>query len=111
MIRVAVELDRRGLLSALQAEGHAAALTESGSVPCAAVSALVRTAARLIEAREGLEHSGGAPAPGRLSLQVGRTERRQRRWLLGVTDYLLAGLRDVEREYPAECSVEIRTKE
>lgn len=111
MVRVALELDETGLLSSVKAEGHAGALRESGSVPCAAVSALLRTAARLIEARDGVEYEGGAPSAGFLSLRVGPVRRRQRRWLKGVGDYLIAGLRDVEREYPDECRVEIRTKE
>lgn len=106
-----MELDSRGLLRSLAADGHAAMLQESGSIPCAAVSALAGTAARLIEARQGIIHSGGAPAAGSLKLTVHSAARRERRWLQGITDFVVAGLQDVEREYPAECRVEIRTKE
>lgn len=111
MIRVRLELDAHGLLSSLETEGHAAVLSGSESVPCAAVSALVRTAARLIEAREGVEHRGGAPSPGSMSIRIQRVPRRQRSWLLGVTDYLVAGVQDVERDYPDDCRVDIRVKE
>jgi uncharacterized protein YsxB (DUF464 family) len=111
VIRIVVELDNRGLLRSLAADGHAAMLQESGSIPCAAVSALVGTAARLIEARDGIVHSGGASAAGSLNLTIHSAGRRERPWLQGVTDYVVAGLQDVEREYPAECRVEIRTKE
>ncbi len=111
MIRVRLELDAYGLLSSLETEGHAAVLTGAESVACAAVSALVRTAARLIEAREGVEHRGEAPSDGYLSIRVYRVPRRHRRWLLGVTDYLVAGVQDVERDYPDDCRVDIRVKE
>lgn len=111
MIRVRLQLDRNGLLASCTAEGHAAVLAESGSIPCAAASTLLRTAGRLIEARKGVDHSGEAPAEGRMSLRIERCARGQRAWLRGVTDYLLAGMQDLEREYPDECRVEIRVKE
>lgn len=107
MIRIRLELDTHGLLSSLETEGHAVASSGGESVACAAVSALVRTAARLIEARQGVDYHGGAPSAGSLSIRVKHVPKRQRRWLLGVTDYLVAGVQDVERDYPDDCKVDI----
>ena len=108
MISVRVVL-RRGGLRFLRSEGHAVDSGE-GSVPCAAVSALVGAASRALINAEGCQVDGSAPDPGYLELQVLRVRPGKGRWLRGVTDVLLKGLKDVGREFPGAVHLVIEEK-
>lgn len=108
MITVRVVL-ARGRLHALSSEGHAID-TGQGSVPCAAVSALLGGVARLLADSSGCTVDGRAPEPGRLELELKRLRPGARRWYRGVTDLLLQGLRDVAREYPGEMQLTVEEK-
>lgn len=94
----------------VRVSGHSQ--TDSGgmSVACAAVSALVRTAGRLIEADSTISSRGGAESTGELLLDIEYSDQH-RKWLRGVTDFLVIGLKDVERDYPQECRVELEIQE
>ncbi len=80
--------------------------TEYPNLSCAAVTVLLRTAARTA-AGAGLAEGGGADRPGAMRLRVGRAAQGQRDWLRGVTDTLLRGLADVAAEAPGEIEVRI----
>ncbi|MFW6250104.1 MAG: ribosomal-processing cysteine protease Prp [Alkalispirochaetaceae bacterium] len=108
MIALRVELDR-GRLLRLRSEGHAVAGDE-GSVPCAAVSALIGSASRSLVGVRGCDVDGSAPEPGKLELRVLRVLPWRRRWLRGVTDLLVQGLRDVAEEYPGAVQLIIEEK-
>jgi len=43
-------------------------------------------------------------------LQLNRVPEGIRDWLRGVTDFLLAGLRDIQEEYPQSLQIVIRGK-
>jgi len=92
-------------------EGHAVRGDSGNSVPCAAVSALTGSAARLISSNDGICCSGGADAPGKMVLNIEKVEERCIEWLQGITDFLVIGLKEVEREYPTECSVVMNIQE
>lgn len=101
MIRVHVRL-RGGRLFQVKAEGHAESGRKGSSIVCAAVTVLLRTAARTIGGRTGIASTAGAAGPGDLGFRVDRCEAESEPWLSGVTDFLLQGLRDVAAEYPDE---------
>ena len=112
MIRVRLVSDTGMCLVHLTVTGHAA-IEDGGtvSVACAAVSAIVRTAARLIEMRPGVDSDGSAEKAGRLEIAIRGYPPAQREWLRGVSDFLIVGLKDVERDYPEECEVVLTVQE
>lgn len=108
MITVRVVLSR-GRLHSLNSEGHAVQ-GEEGSVPCAAVSALLGAVGRLLLHSSGCTVDGSAPGPGRFALELKRLRPGLGRWYRGVTDTLLQGLRDVAREYPGAIQLIVEEK-
>ncbi|MCX7029943.1 MAG: ribosomal-processing cysteine protease Prp [Spirochaetes bacterium] len=104
-MKVTLELDSDGCLAGFSADGHAGG-APGANLPCAAVTVLLRTAARTAAAA-GLAAGGGADAPGAMRLQVNRAAEGRRDWLRGVTDTLLRGLADVAAEAPGEVEVRI----
>ena len=95
-----------GCLSELRVCGHALRSTYRVSVVCAAVTALVRSAADAAVTHQppgpdGFDVSGAAPEPGVLVLRVGNPDA-DADWLRGLTDVLLAGLSRTAREAPNE---------
>lgn len=108
MISVRVAL-RRGRLRSLRSEGHAIDGGE-GSVPCAAVSALLGAASRALINAEGCRVDGSAPDPGFLEVTVEQVRLGKGRWLRGVTDVLVQGLQDVAREFPGAVQLVIEEK-
>ena len=111
MIEVQLLLDTSMCVSRLTTDGHAVRSAGKDSIPCAAVSSLVRTAARLVEGHTGIDSSGAAPQPGSLELRLDRVDAESRNWLRGVTDYLVVGLKDIEADYPDDCSIVLKTQE
>ncbi len=83
------------------------------STACAAVSSLVRTAARLVAERPALRVQGSAPSAGEIAFELQPIEglaETERLWLAGVTEFLVGGLRDVATDYPRELLLKIETK-
>jgi len=111
VIEVAVVLhSRHSTLERVEVHGHSG---EAGnSVVCAAVSVLARTAAHTVEEYGKFRVDGDADSPGNLRFSVAQTEGTGSGdfiWLMGVTDNFLTGIRDVEREHPEECAMEVLT--
>jgi uncharacterized protein YsxB (DUF464 family) len=114
VITVQLRLDGRGCLKNLVAAGHSLALSESTlasdgtNLPCAAVSVLVRTAARVVGTEGRIDAEGKAGERGRLDLIIEKYPDELAGWLRGVTDTLVRGLSDVSAEYPGEVAIDIR---
>jgi uncharacterized protein YsxB (DUF464 family) len=116
VIRCLVHLDSGGCLEGFEASGHA--LRESEPIRdggeldlvCAAVTTLLRTASRMLYRHPDIEADGTAPETGSMFLSVRRIPGNLRWWLGGVTDFLLAGLRDIEAEHPQSLQLVIRRK-
>jgi uncharacterized protein YsxB (DUF464 family) len=102
LVRVTVELFPDGCLASFRAEGHAEGGSHGANLACAAVTQLLRTAARLLCSVHGLVKTGGADTPGEMHIELSRDFTTDREWLRGVTDFLLRGIRDLEAEFPAE---------
>lgn len=111
MIRIFLLLNSRRCLTELTVQGHAAKGERESSIPCAAVSALTGTVARLIDTCDGIISNGSAAKPGEMQIRIKEIEEKSNEWLQGVTDFLVFGLKEVEREYPRECSVLMKIQE
>ncbi len=98
---------RRGVLHVITADGHAVDRTSAANIPCAAVSTLLRTAARLLDLEEGVAIDGTAESPGNFKLQVRSVVSGKHQWLEGVTDYLVIGLKTIEQDYPDEIVLDL----
>lgn len=103
-MKVTLELDAHGCLAGFTADGHTGG-ARGANVTCAAVSVLLRTAARTVAAA-GLAADGGADGPGAMRLRVGPVAAERRDWLRGVTDTLRRGLADTAAEAAGE--IELR---
>jgi uncharacterized protein YsxB (DUF464 family) len=116
VIRCLIRLDPAGYLEGFESSGHGLQGTPSGArgagldLVCAAVTTLLRTASRMLYQHPELDVEGGAPGPGVMHLSVRKVPERLRPWLEGVTDFLLAGLRDIESEHPQGLQITVRRK-
>ncbi len=109
MIEVSLVLNQaHSTVEEVTVRGHSG--NAGSSVVCAAVTALARTAARTVEGYGKFLIEGGAESPGTLHFKIAGEDAADTGdyiWLMGVTDYLTRGIRDIEQEHPAECKMEI----
>lgn len=104
-MEVKVSFGPDGVLSRVDARGHAG-LEPAGCNPaCAAATVLLRTAYETLSTTPGVEASGEAPSPGTLHFTVVRYPAVSVQRLRGIGDFLLVGLSSVEREYPGKVHV------
>ncbi len=109
MIRISLDFTRDGLLRRLEAKGHGGLGSTGSDIVCAAVTSMVRTAAQIIERMPGTEMSGGAEKPGDLRFEIERVSERRESYLQAVGDFVVLGLKSIERDYPDQCHVEMNT--
>jgi hypothetical protein len=107
VIRLSLRLRADGCLAGFAASGHAGAGPKGRDPVCAAVTVLLRTAARLLAERPELQAGGGSPAEGVMRLELQPPPAGSREWVLGVTDTLLTGLRDLDREFPGRLKLDV----
>lgn len=108
MIEIRVRLDKLGCLQAFRAGGHARAARAGEDIVCAAVTVLLRTCAQLLSATPAAVSR--APKPGELALVLGSVPPERVEWLRGITDFLLAGIKSLQNEYPDRVTVKINGK-
>ncbi|MFP4562575.1 MAG: ribosomal-processing cysteine protease Prp [Spirochaetia bacterium] len=109
-----IEVDllvRDGRVVRVTSRGHAAGSPSGGNILCAAVSILLRSFARVIEDAPGMESEGCALEPGVLDLTVRLIGKDNEEWFAGLSDFLMRGLSDLEREYPEELRIYITSVE
>lgn len=99
MVRIQAET-AGGCLRRLSISGHGPATREGASLPCGIVSALGRTAARMLEKQNEIQWSGDAPEPGALWIVIENIPEGLIRRMEGITDFLLAGFGDVADDFP-----------
>lgn len=107
MINVTLVRSEEGLVLGCRAEGHAGFGKKGYDLVCAAVTVLIRTAARTMESRDRVVLEGTAPEPGLAGFRLVAFDRYDKDWLLGLGDGLMTGLLDIQEEYPGFCQVEI----
>ncbi|AHC14835.1 ribosomal-processing cysteine protease Prp [Salinispira pacifica] len=103
MIRCIVEADN-GMLRVLHSSGHGDVDNRDArvSISCAAVSTLLRTAGVLLETSEQVMIELKKFQPGEIDLRVKHVDEKAEQWLRGLTDMLIRGLEDVQRDFPAQ---------
>ncbi len=106
MIVVAVVFDGDGIIECVSVSGHALGLEKGGNIVCAAVTVLVRTAARVLEALPGVQVSGGPGERGEFELCIDGVDKRKAGYVKAVGDYLLRGIKDLRDEFPGDCTIE-----
>lgn len=106
MIRIEVQLSAGGNLKGLRASGHAEG-PAGNNVPCAAVSFLLRSAARYF-VEEGFLRDGDAPEAGSLEFRLLDPDGSGMERLRGAGGLLLRGLSDLGREYPQDVELDMR---
>ena len=106
MIVITVVFDRDGRIGSVSVSGHALGLEKGGNIVCAAVTVLVRTAARLLETVPGVQVSGGAGDRGEFELHIDDVDSRRTEYIKAVGDYLVKGIKDLRDEFPGDCTLE-----
>ena len=104
-MEVKVSFGPDGVLSRVDARGHAGSEPSGSNPACAAATILLRTAYETLSSTSGVEASGEAPSPGMLHFVVKRYPADAVQRLRGIGDYLLVGLSGIEREYPGKVHV------
>ena len=100
MIRASLDFASGGILASCQVCGHAVGKAPGENVLCAAVSVLLRTAARTLEQHPDIAISGEASEPGNFWFKIESWPPEQKGWLKGLSDFLVTGFRDLKEEYP-----------
>ena len=109
VLHVRLELSKDGLLKRFDAQGHAG--DDLGkNVACAAATVLLRTAGRECAAR-GIVARGNAARPGEMAMVLKDRGEDRGEWLRGVTDFLVRGMSDLEREFPDRVVLCVETTE
>ena len=104
-MEVKVSFGSNGILSRVEARGHAGSEPSGSNPACAAATILLRTAYETLSSIAGVEASGEAPSPGILHFVVKHYPAESVQRLRGIGDFLLVGLSGVEREYPGKVHV------
>ena len=107
MIAIEAVLDECGILRSCTASGHAGAGKTGTDIVCAAVSVLMRTAARTLSNRKGITIRCDAPDPGFLNLEAVYTAEGKD-FLFAAGEFLIEGLGSVAGEFPQNCTLLIR---
>jgi hypothetical protein len=107
VIRLSLRLRADGCLCGFSASGHAGAGPRGRDPVCAAVTVLLRTTARLLSAQPDLKVSGQAPEEGEMRLELAPPPAKRKEWVRGVTATLVAGLADLDREFPGRLKLEV----
>lgn len=103
MIKVDIEVDERGCIKSLSASGHAGFARKGKDIVCAAASILIDTTAKMVDKTDGAKViCSKEQARGNVFFTVettgGNSETEGR--LRYAADFLIAGLKKVESEYP-----------
>ncbi len=93
-------IEADGLLLEFEAEGHAGVGDRGFDIVCAAFTVLARTAYDALSRLPGARVEGAAPEPGSLDFRVESMPGQARERAIGMSAYLLEGLRGLEREFP-----------
>jgi uncharacterized protein YsxB (DUF464 family) len=109
LIEIEALVDQAGLLRACKAAGHAGTGRAGTDIVCAAVSVLTRTAIRTLSNRKGIVIRSGAPEPGLWWMEADYTAEGKE-FLSAAGVFLTEGLASVAEEFPAYCTLTIRTE-
>jgi uncharacterized protein YsxB (DUF464 family) len=107
VVRARLSLDASGRILTFEGRGHADSVEQGFDPACAAFSVLSRTAWEALEGIEGLDVRGSAERPGELRFRVFSSPEGSGERIRGITDFLVAGLRGLERDFPGSFRIRI----
>jgi uncharacterized protein YsxB (DUF464 family) len=107
VVRIDIRLDQQKALRGFSVSGHAGSGPRGEDIVCAAVTVLFRTAARLLELQPDIRIRGSASEKGRMELQIEELPARRRRWIEGLSDFLVRGSRDLQEENPKAIALRV----
>jgi len=110
VIIVTVIIDGGGIIKSVRVAGHALGLQKGGNIVCAAATVLVRTAARMLEAEDGVLVTGGPGARGEFALDIKSVNHDKTDFVKTTGNYLLQGIRDLMSEFPEDCSLKVEQR-
>jgi uncharacterized protein YsxB (DUF464 family) len=99
--------DASGGIVSFEGRGHADVAPKGGDPACAAFSVLSRTAWEALDGIEGVDVRGSADKPGELDFRVVSSPEGTGDRIRGITDFLVAGLRGLERDFPGAFRIRI----
>jgi uncharacterized protein YsxB (DUF464 family) len=99
--------DASGRIVSFEGRGHADSVAKGGDPACAAFSVLSRTAWEALDGIEGLDVRGNAERPGELGFRVFSSPEGSGERIRGITEFLVAGLRGLERDFPGSFRIRI----
>ena len=111
MITATAVVDTDLCLVELGVNGHAEYSKSGTDIVCSAVSVLTRTAGRTLLSRLKEKCDFVSNGKGSFELKVLEIPNGRREWMKGITEYLLNGLSDLEKDYPALVKLEITNNE
>jgi uncharacterized protein YsxB (DUF464 family) len=111
MITARAAIDRHSCLVDLDVNGHAGYGEKGYDIVCSAVTVLSRTAGRILISQFNKNCTFESAERGSFKLKLGKIDEGKREWTEGVTEFLLNGLSDLEKEYPACIKLEIISNE
>ncbi len=111
MITADAVVDAGKCLAVLNVSGHSGSADLGRDIICSAVSVLTRTAGRMLLAELQNNCAATAGKRGSFRLNIYQIPDGRREWMRGITEFLLNGLSDLEKEYPAFVKLEITINE
>jgi uncharacterized protein YsxB (DUF464 family) len=108
VIKISIGLDKWDCIKECSAEGHSLLAKPGTDILCAAVTALLRTAYRLLYSKELIMKDGKTPVYGNLAFTIDDYPIEERSGLKGITDFLILGLNDLASEYPERLEIIIK---
>lgn len=108
MVRIDIDITD-GCITRLWSQGHDEVGPGELSLVCGIVSAILRTAVRLVESREEITWCGEAPNPGEMFLLIEECPVETKAWLQGITDFILKGIGDLQTDFPDKVTLNVRS--
>ncbi len=111
MITAKAVVDAGICLKRLDIDGHSEYAEAGEDIICSAVSILTRTAGRILLSHLKNNCESVSGERGSFKLTVSKIPEGKREWMKGITEFLLNGLSDLERDYSAFIKLEITINE
>ncbi len=107
MIYVEVGYDSYGRINRVVSRGHG---TKIGgiSIPCSHVTSSLKVFGKILTMRSGVDISGKSRGPGDLEFQIEGLTDENVQWFMGVQDFFLAAIQDLEKHFPQEVRINIQ---
>ncbi len=107
MIIIDIKLSKNNTIKSFKASGHALFSKFGSDIVCAAVTCLLRTTANLLNNEKKIKVRGKSEEPGQMEMFLIKYPEDRQEWIIGITDFLIKGLLDLEKEYPKRLNINI----